>query len=258
MRLTIGKIALLLVMFLPVLVGAQTRITRQVEAEGLFMIPELGAAVLQVKDTLKVDMMPPTDQRPKAYASVDLREGDLILLFNGKRVSTAAALEAAYKALKVGDQIQLGLRRKDGLHLATFVKADESTLPQRRVMMLNVGDPGDSSKMTSGPGVLKVEGENAAVVMCAGIVLSRKDGRTMVAALLPLPDLKMVEGKFTKGDILEMVNEETVASPQEAQTIIEGLRDGDTVAVALSRGGQKVVVSFVKTAAGPKTMLKQK
>ena len=258
MKVTIRTIALLSVMSLPLMTGAQVKITRQIEADGFFMIPELGAAVVQIKDTLKVDLMPPIEQRPKDYASVDLREGDLILLFNGKRVTTAAALESAYKALKIGDQIQLGLKRKDGLHLATFKKADESTLPKRKLMMMNVGGHGDSSKIGSGPGALKIEGDKATVVISAGIVLSQKGGKTMVAAVLSIPDLEIIEGNFAQRDILEMINAKTVSSPKEAQTIVESVRDGDTVKVALSRGDEKVMVSFVKLAAHSRTTVHQK
>ncbi len=260
MKVTNRMVATIFALFLPTLAGAQVKMTRHIEADGLFMIPELGAVVLQNKDTLRVDMMPPVDQRPKEYASVELREGDLILMFNGKRTSTSAALESAYHALNVGDQIQLGIKRKDGLHLVTFKKADESTLPKREVRMVIGDDKGDKggTKIATGNHALKIQGEDALVVASAGMALAKKDGRTIVAALIPLPDVKFIDGQFAIGDVIEKVNDSTVASPREIQTIIGGLNDGDTVKVSLRRGDQKIVVSFIRTAAGAKMILKSK
>ena len=260
MKITSRLLAVSILLLLVSQLGAQVKMTRRVEAEGFFMIPELGAAVLQNKDTLRVDMISPESERPKEFASVDLREGDLILLFNGKRLVTAEAMEAAYKILKVGDAIQLGIKRKDGLHLVNFKKADESTLPKRKMMMMKVDDKDSSpdAKVFPDKAVHKIEGDDVTLVASAGLILSRIDGKTVVASTLPLPGLEIIEGAFSEGDVLSSVNDRNVDDPQHAKDIIESLNLDDTVKCLVLRGDKAVPVSFVKSAVQPQVIIKRK
>lgn len=150
--------------FLPILIlilvslaaSAQERIMRMGGPDGkvrvikgeIFDIPELGALVIKGDDGLKVEHVMPAEARPKAYADVDVKSNDLILLVNGKRVKTIKDIEKQYKGVAVGEEVKLGLQRGEETLISRFTKADPKDLPQRKIIMRKSdGAKGDTDSL---------------------------------------------------------------------------------------------------------------
>lgn len=120
---------------------AQQMMTLKFDPDSTFIIPELGAAITQTKDTLTVNMMLP-GQPSGEYADVDVKKGDMVLSVNGKSVKSAKKLRAAYDALQVGDTIKIAIMRNGVGKTISFKKADESKLPGRKIIRRSVGGEG--------------------------------------------------------------------------------------------------------------------
>jgi len=112
--------------------GDSTR-TIRLKADDVMVFPEVGGLILTHGRDLRVERVQPPDNRIAAYKGVDLREGDLLVLFNGERVKTILALNKAYEALPVGSTLKLGLQRDTQLLNVSFVKADPKDLPNIRI-----------------------------------------------------------------------------------------------------------------------------
>ena len=70
--------------------------TIRLKADDVMVFPEVGGLILSHGRDLRVERVQPPDNRTAAYKGVDLREGDLLVLFNGERVKTILALNKAY------------------------------------------------------------------------------------------------------------------------------------------------------------------
>ena len=104
---------------------AQKMVTKTLDADQVFIIPGLGAIVSQENDTLKVLMVPPVGDRSKKFKSVDLEQGDIILMCNGKRTKTVKALRAAFEPVEIGSELKLGIRRGGRMLISSLYKAIE-------------------------------------------------------------------------------------------------------------------------------------
>jgi S1-C subfamily serine protease len=124
---------------------AQQAMTLRFNPDSTFIIPELGAAVTQAKDTLAVTMMLP-GQRSTEYSSLDLKTGDLVLAINGKSVKSAKKLRAAYDALKVGETVKLTIQRNGVSKTISYKKTDESKSSGLKIIRRTDKDGGDSTK----------------------------------------------------------------------------------------------------------------
>jgi len=147
---------LLLLTLVALAASAQERIMRMGGPDGkvrvikgeIFDIPELGALIIKGDDGLKVEHVMPAEARPKAYADVDIKSGDLVLLVNGKRVKTIKDVEKQYGAVAVGEEIKLGLQRGEETLISRFAKADPKDLPQRKIIMRKSdGGKGDADSL---------------------------------------------------------------------------------------------------------------
>jgi hypothetical protein len=109
-------------------------------------LDEVGAIVLLKDDKIKVEFVMPTDKRAKAYMNVDIKNADEILMVNGQKVKTPEDIEVIYKALNVGEEFKLGIRRDGNLMIVSYNKADPDDLPKKKMMKLKVVDEGDGVK----------------------------------------------------------------------------------------------------------------
>ena len=71
---------------------------------------------------LKIGMMPTKGNLPKEFESIDLQEGDRILMLNGKRVKSIGDLRDVYEALAVADSVQFGIKRDDQMRIVSYLK----------------------------------------------------------------------------------------------------------------------------------------
>lgn len=216
-----------------------------VGGEGLFMLPELGAAIVGESGKVVVRVMPPADRLPKGVQKADLKPGDEILMLNGKRVKTAAELKEMYEALKVGEEIGLGVKRGEAMHIVSIKKADPETLPKQQMMIKTVG--GDSHGKDVVTKTIKIpSGDNVKVLTDAGLIIGEKDGGVVILGTLPEADELYSVEKVKDGDIIVSVQDKPVVSVKDLTATYKGIKVGDKVIITLSRDGKTIKTSFDK------------
>ncbi len=104
------------------------------DANKVMIVPEVGGIVKLDGKELRVDRIQPVESRKEVYRAVDLREGDQVLLVNGKRVKSIEALREAYDGVATGSEVKLGLQRGEELLSVAFPKADPKDLPGVRII----------------------------------------------------------------------------------------------------------------------------
>ncbi len=193
-----------------------------------FPIPETGALVVKDGADLRVQFVPPPGNRPEKYRSVDLQEGDLILLVNGKRVRNVEDLKKAHAATPVGEQFKLGIQRGQEMMMVSFEKGDPKDLPKMNMRI-----------MTSG-------GDGTEVLPAVGVVLVEKKKSVIVDKLLPV-ETSAVKGLDVKeGDAIVAVNGTEVTSLKEFVRIYDDIAVGEEVDWKIRRSGKDIAVSFAK------------
>ncbi len=233
-------------------VGAQ-QIMHKMEGEGFFMMQETGALVVQNKDTLKVDLLPPPEAMAKGYAKVDLKVGDLILLVNGKKVTTANQIEEIFKAIKPGEEVSLGIKRDGGLRLVKFTRADESKLPKRQMMMMKQGegdgggDGEDQVQVQTINGMKEYTGKGARIVPSSGLIIAIKDGGVGVIGVMPMAKEKIAGGEVKEGDMIVSANGKTLANTDDLVDLVDGAAEGAKLELKVKRGGEMFTVTITKT-----------
>ncbi len=145
---------------------------RRFDPTTTLVLSELGAIVKSDEETgsLAVEMV--VDDDPE----VDIEEGDAILMVNGERVRSIAALREAYEGVAEGEEVKLALKRDERRFLAAFSR-----------------QPGDgfTSVSSSGGGtrVLRMGSGGGDIEVLAELgVVTEESGVVKVADELPIGD----------------------------------------------------------------------
>ncbi len=193
-----------------------------------FPLPETGALILGQGTELKVAFSPSEQERRDPYKSVDLREGDLILLANGKRVKSIPELTKAYDSTSVGAEFKLGIQRGKEMMIVSFPKADPVAFPKRQMRMITEDEPG------------------VAVFPAVGILLEEKKGSVVIQDLLP-SGTSAVEGLDVKaGDVITAINGKKVGTVEAYSKAYDALEVGAQVTWQTLRGGEVQTITFKK------------
>ncbi len=242
---------------------ASAQIVREIEgpAGEIFDIPELSAMIIGGEKELKIDFVAPKDMRLKGYEDVDVKEGDIILLLNGKRVKTIAALKEAYETSTIGDTVKVGIRRGTEMFFASFKKADPKTLPQRKIVI----DDGPEGAPPHGEGAatrtfsFKSAGgaDGARPILELGILAGVADKKVKVLQKLSLLGSSTPPVDLQAGDFLEMLNNKTFSSPDELAGLLEKIPVGEKVELKYSRGEKTLNMSFAKPEARGRVMIRR-
>jgi len=210
--------------------GAQMR-TLKIEGSGeVFMLKELGAIISEGENGLAVLMVLPPEQRAKAYRDIDLQEGDVIMMFNGKRAKTSVQIEEAYDGLKIGDEIKLGIKRDKDMMIATLAKANPDDLPGQMKIMKSDSCPASADMTLAG----------------VGLMLTKDNGKLIIDdVLVGLAD------KFTgplpeKGDVILKIQGTPISQPDQLSEIFDKIKTGEKVDMVLGRGDQEISTGFAK------------
>lgn len=136
---------ILITLLIPVIMFGQ--IKRIITNAGdVFEIPEIGGLALQERDQLRVDNVISAENRGKAYKNIDIKNGDIILMMNGKKLETARNASDIYENLKPGDEVKLGIKRGEQMFIVSFKKADPKDLPKLKRMIIKHGEGGKDTK----------------------------------------------------------------------------------------------------------------
>lgn len=230
----------------------------------VFLLPELGAVILQGDDGLYIEMAPPPNNRPRAYRDVDLQEKDVIIMFNGKRMKTIADIQDRYDSLGIGDEIKFGIKRGPDMRLVSLAKMDQSQIPQTRQIML--GGEADSleARTTGAPQremMMSWKGGTDTKLDALpelGVVLTEEDSTVVVASILPNAAAIFKEYTPAEGDELKAIGDHQVSSTKSFHELYEKIAVGETVTLHFVRDGKETVVSVAKPEPAPQKMIIQK
>ena len=242
--LALGMLATIgLILFIPTISLAQARTMQLSADQDVFMLGELGAVIVDSENGPTIMMVMPKEQRMEAYRDVDLREGDAVLMVNGKKITGAGRLKEIYEGLKIGDELKVGIRRGQEMLIATVVKADPDKLPAH-VMMIKGGEGSDGT---------------ATVMAAVGIILKEVDGKVVIEDVLPGMDDKFTGGQPHKGDVIVKLQETAITGSAQISDIYGKLKANDQVRLTLDREGAEVSISFAKQeCAGNKPLIIKK
>lgn len=262
-----GTLALLIIIGAFAVAWGQVH-TKRVKIEGdLFFIPELGAIVVDGEEAVKVEFIAPADRRVEDYKDVDLETGDLIIMFNGKKIKTVADFKKIYSDLEIGAGVKLGIRRDKSMMIASFPKADESKLPDTGLVIKTSVDDGDDGKDYSSTGnesgagmkMLKIDVDDGALLSLIDIGIILEEGENSVTVQILMPDAgeAVVQSGLKEGDVLRKVQGETVSTPEEIEDRYSKISPGDAVELTFSREGSDIVLKYDKPVGQKKFIMKR-
>jgi S1-C subfamily serine protease len=220
----------------------------QLEGEP-YSLGELGAIIGQDSTGLRVMFIGPREARPKTYQDIDLKQDDLILMMNGKRLTSTADLSKAIDSLKIGDNIQLGLKRDGQLMVVSFPKADPTSLPKRQMMVMKSdGGKGDTKIKLGGKDLRIPDGiKGIEPVPGLGILIGTKDNKVVVAAVLPFmqenPGLKALVG----GDQILSVSDKPVNAPADFIAAFTAVKVGEKFTFKVLHAGKEAIISIIRS-----------
>jgi S1-C subfamily serine protease len=214
----------------PTIAFAQPRTLKLSGDQDVFMLDELGAVIADAENGPRILMVLPKEQRTEAYRDVDLREGDTILMVNGKKITGARQLKELYEGLDIGDDLKLGIRRGKELLIESLAKADPDDLPAQ--MMIIKGGEGSDGVAT--------------VMAAVGLILKAVDGKVVIDEVLPGMNDKFTGGMPQKGDVIVKLQETSITQPGQISEIYAKLKTNDQVRLTLDRQGTEVSIGFAK------------
>jgi S1-C subfamily serine protease len=256
-KLTLGLLIAAVVFSLPqagIAEDVQKRI--KVEPGDIVIIDGLGAVIEKDGDGPVVRMVPPPEQRAKGYQTVDVAEGDIILMINGKRVATPTDVRIVIDSLEVGDEIKLGVKRGREILIVSLPKAEASTGMVRRIVM-TAGD--EDSEGEEGGTVREIVtiGGDAVPVIDAALLLTDVDGALEVVALIDNL-VENIDGYVPQpGDRITAVQGAEVSSVEDFQAAMAELETGSEVEVTCFDGEEQHTFRFTKTGNEPKVLMKR-
>ena len=223
------------------------------DADGTAMIAELGALIFEKDSTLTVEHVMEAGQRPKTYQKVDLKQGDVILMVNGKRARTAVDFSGILDSLTAGDEVKLGIRRDKNMQIVSFKKAAPEDLPQIKMVTQTLagdekpaGEGGPRMKMvTRTEGGAGSDGQ-LAVLLGSGLIF-KQDGEAVVV-LATMPESKDALGsvEVREGDRILKLQDKDITGPVMLQELYDAIAVGDSVRVVMTRDRKEFSVSFEK------------
>ena len=231
------------------LVSAQQMKTMTFNADDMYLIPGLGAGITLEEDNLKVMFLMPSEQRPKEFQKVDLQEGDKILMLNGKRVRTIVELREQMESIKVGDPVELGIKRDNAMMIVAFDRPDEEQQGGGKIMMVTntIGsDDEGHGKDHSTPGTITTMGTNAFPLMEAGVILGDGESGANVIAEVGGMESEMTGDPLAQSDLIVTLQGNKIASLDDFTAAYKTIETGAMVKIDYMRDGKKHTVSFVK------------
>ncbi|NUM77315.1 hypothetical protein HUU40_23400 [candidate division KSB1 bacterium] len=214
----------------------------------VFNLPELGAVIIGGEKEVKVEAVLPAEHRPKAYKDIDLQNGDLIVMMNAKRVNSAKEVEEIYNGLKVGEEVKLGIKRKEERFIASFAKADPKDLPQRMMMVMDSDNAGGQAGATRRimMGGREFTGDVAPLPGLSIIAGSKAGGEVRVLDLMPNASQAIGSADIKRDDVILALNGEKIKSAVQLGELYEKIAVGAKLELHYRRGEKSMTASLIK------------
>lgn len=217
---------------------------RMFAAGEVVSLAELGAIIVDRDGNLAVEIINAAEHRPEAYKTVDLRKDDLIVMLNGKKLTTLAELQKGYEGFPIGNELKFGVKRGKDMMIVAFKKGD----PKSFRMDFNDVTMGDSTGakpqmriVTHRPG-----GGEGEVLPAVGLILSAAKGGVQVSGTLPHVGDVFTANTPKDGDHIVSIQNKPVKTMTDFLDVFDNLTVGDKVTMVLSRDGKELTTTFVK------------
>lgn len=219
----------------------------------VFLIPELAAVVVQDGDNLKIQFVGPPQQLPKKFKDVDMKEGDILMMLNGKKLKTISDLEKAYEALAFDDELKFGIKRDETMVMTKFTKTDMESMPGVRMMTMSADSDGNVKEVSGGSGhggMIKTMsiggGDNIELIPALGLILRQEDDQIKVENVMNNCP-KALSGKgMVDGCTIQKIQGKTVATAKELISVFEEIKTGAEMSLTFLSGGKTITASFPK------------
>jgi S1-C subfamily serine protease len=246
-------------------VFAQERKVMSFNAEDAYIIQGLGAVIVPEEGKLKVTFVPPSEVRPKELREVDIKDGDFILMLNGRRIKTVADIREQYDSIAVGELIEFGIQRDKDMLITSYDKPDESSQQSGKMMMVTktIGDDSGEEGDIQGEGgtvikTIRTGGpeDNTFPLMDAGLILSQEDNGLKIMATIDNVGAELTGTEPMEGDLIIAVQDQQVNNLKEFRKIFDAVEIGAKVTIGFQRGSEKHLVTFTKTDIAEKGVMK--
>lgn len=252
----IGLLMAAVILSLPQ-IGIAEKAERRIKVEpgDIVIIDGIGAVIEKDGDGPVIRMVPPPEQRAKGYQAVDVAEGDIILMINGKRVATPADVRIVIDSLEVGDEIKMGVKRGREMLIVSLPKAEASPGMVRQIVMTAGGEDSEGGEGGVVREVVTVGG-GAVPVIDAALLLADNDGVLEVAALIDNL-VENIDGYVPQaGDRITAVQGTEVSSVEDFQNVLAELEAGSEVEITCFDGKEQHTFRFTRTGNEPKVLMK--
>lgn len=232
-----------------VALNAQEKIIRRggngiaLTAEGdMVDVPEIASIIVEKNEKIIIGNVFDAKMRPKENESVDVKEGDAVLMVNGTRVKSLKDVKTAYTSAEIGSTIKLGVQRKEEMMIVSFIKSDPEKLPKRRIVMRNNGGGGD---------------EDVMIISGIGLLVGSKKNSIVVQGFTDESSPANKGGEIKEGDNITAVNNTKVSSFKKFAESFKKIPVGDKVTFSLTHGGKERAFSFIKAEAKGQRVIKR-
>jgi S1-C subfamily serine protease len=212
---------------------------KEITQDQILSVPELSAMILEQERELVVDHIMEPEMRMKGYEATDLKEGDKVLMADGKKLGSLKELRELYEKAAPGATMKLGLKRGEELVLASFKKADPKDLPKTRMIISG----GDDKRLL---GIPKV-----------GLILTEKDNAVVVERVLENAAKELKGADVKEGDVITTLNTFPVKSFADFQDRYEKIPVGDKVELVSKRSGRSETLTFAKPKSEGKMIIRR-
>ena len=179
----------------------------------------------------------------KTGAAAQIKEGDVILALNGKKVKKLEDLTEARDKAKIGEELAIEYKRKDGVVRATVVAAGEKGEPKflkiDKVEESKPAEPAKSPEAGKGPATLgvTVSEDNDGLR-----VVELKAGGAAAAAGL------------AKEDLIKEVAGQKLKTIDDLKSVLAKRSAGESVSITIARGSEQKVFEKVKLGGAAETV----
>jgi PDZ domain-containing secreted protein len=221
------------------------------EKGSVTILNETGSIIVTDDEGLVVQMAGPKETRTKKYQDVDLRDSDRIIMLNGERITTIQQFEDGYKAIEVGNDVELGVKRDMIMMIVSFPKAAPDELPRMQTMLISEEDGEISSVETAGDNtnITAISSEGLTAIKPlpgAGLVVAEKEGDVTVMMVLPNARDVMKENQLEQGDIIQSLQGREISSSKQFSDEFEEIPVGSKVSIKYFRDGETGTTTFIK------------
>ncbi len=224
----------------------------------VFLLSEFGGVVKLENGNAVLEFIMPEDKRSKEYQKVDLENGDVILMINGKKIRSIEDLENNYDLVTVGDNIKLGIKRDGAMMIVSFPKGEEQSEGGQKMMIIKSGDVEGEEDSGEQPNVqiktLHV-GENSFLISELGILLEETDSGLYVLEVLPQKPFTAKNESVKGGEKLISIDNKKVQTIAEFSKIYDEIPEGDPAQIVCEKNGSQTTVKFVKEAPQTKSVI---